>query len=294
MGQNYQNISVTEKVSDSLSKLLERDETAATMSAGSSEPQTLSPQMIGRMFLNTTSKQLKYVSKYENGAYTWTLIIDFSQPLATQSQVSSGYQPKHNNLTALSNVTATANTIPYFNSSKTMATLATSSFFRSWVNTNASGARTLLGLGPLATVASITSSNINSIIPDRTLPVSKFNFTPISAGEGYTVGDIKESYDKDITWSNVRSTGFLLLNTINYNTIGDSTSGAAHAGDAYQNLYYKLWGQDAVVQYYNKGSDTATTKGSSASADWNAHKRISLPKGTNYINANCKFLIRYL
>jgi len=286
MSQEYQNIPVTEKVYDSLPKLLERDETSATLSAGTSEPQSLAPWMVGRVFLKTDSKILKYLAKYDEttGSYSWSTIIDFSQPLATLSQVQTGYQPLNSNLTALSNLTISANTIPYFNSATSMATLSVTSFTRSLFQANnASAVRTLLGLGSLATVSNITSANVDSYITDASLPVSKFNFTPIRTGEGYTVGDVKESY------SSSNEDGFLLLNK-NY-TIGSSSSGATYAGNDYQALYYKIWGLNNVSYYTSSGA--STTKGSSSSNDWNANKRISLPAGTNYLNSNCTFKIRY-
>lgn len=290
MSQEYQNISVTEKVSDSLPKLLGRDEVGATLSAGTSEPQSIASWMIGRVFLKTDSKTLSYLSSVD--PVRWTLMLDFSQPLATLQQVQEGYQPLSSNLTALSQLVISANTIPYFNSATSMDLLEVSSFTRSLFQANnANDVRTLLGLGNLATVNSITSSNVNSYIDNSSLPVGKFNFTPITKGEGYTVGDIKESYSER-TKSDANSAGFCKLNK-NYK-IGDSSSGADYAGDDYQALYLKIWGLPNVNYYLPTSSGGgSTTQGSSASNDWNAHKRLSLPSGTNYINPNCFFEIRY-
>lgn len=283
MSQEYQNISVTEKVYDSLPKLLERDDTGVTASAGTAFPQELDSKMLGRVCLRTDQKILYYLSKLD--PVTWTLMIDFSQPLATLDEVETNYQPLNSNLTALSNLSITANTIPYFNSATSMSTLTVTDFTRSLFQVNnASGARSLLGLGNLATVNSISSSNVDSYIGNSSLPVSKFNFTPIKSGEGYTVGDVKESYNS------ANETGWLLLNK-GY-TIGDSSSGATYRGNDYQALYLKIWGL-ANVSYYNSDG-SASSQGSSASNCWNAHRRMSLPSGTNYLNSNCTFKIRYL
>lgn len=283
MSQEYQNISVTEKVYDSLPKLLKRDETGATLSAGTSEPQSIASWMIGRVFLKTDSKTLAYLSS--TSPVVWTPMLDFSQPLATLQQVVSGYQPLNSNLTALSQLVISANTIPYFNSTTSMSLLPVTNFTRDLFGCeDADDVRTLLNLGDLATVDSITSSNVDNYIFDGSLPVSKFNFTPITAGEGYTVGDIKESYDSE------NETGYLLLNK-GY-TIGDSSSNATYTGNDYQSLYFKIWGLANVNAYTSSGS--STDKGSSASNCWNAHKRLSLPSGTNYLNSNCTFKIRYL
>lgn len=286
MSQGYKSISVTEKVSESLAKLLERDETGVTLSAGTTPPQDVTPEMIGRLFLKTDSKELKYISKYENGSYTWSTIINFSNPLATVASVQANYQPLHKNLTALSKVTSGANKIPYFNSATTMATLDVNAFFRSLVNASASSLRTSLGLGNLATLDTITGNQISN----GSIPLTKLNFTPITQGEGYTVGDIKESYSGR-TVNEAKADGFLILDSSK--KIGDASSGANYAGNEYWNLYSKIWGLDNV-KYYDQGSSTASGKGSSATDDWNAHRRISLPSGTNYLNSNCHFEIRYL
>lgn len=290
--QNYPNIPVTENVSSSLSKILERDETSATLSAGQSEPSALAPWMVGRVFLKTDSKILKYLSKYDErtGAYTWDEIIDFSQPLATLSHVQSNYQPLNSNLTALSQLVISANTIPYFNSATSMSKLPVTDFIRTlFTKTDAAGVRTYLGLGSVSTINKITSSNANTYIDDSSLPISKFNFTPIKTGEGYTVGDVKESY-VERTKAAAITDGWCLLNK-NY-TLGDSSSGASYAGNDYQSLYSKIWGLPGISYYDSSGN--STSKGNNGwTSDWNAHKRISLPKGTNYINSDCFFEIRF-
>lgn len=296
MSQEYQNISVTEKVYDSLPKLLERDETGATLSAGTSEPQSIASWMIGRVFLKTDSKTLAYLSS--TSPVVWTTMLDFSQPLATLQQVVAGYQPLNSNLTALSQLVISANTIPYFNSATSMSLLAVTNFTRDLFECeDADDVRTLLNLGDLSTVDSITSSNVDAYIANGSLPVSKFNFRPITVGEGYTVGDVKESYmyynnstEENNDIANDVTNGYLRLNK-GY-TIGDSSSGATYRGNDYQALYFKIWGLGNVSYYNSDGS--ASSQGSSASNCWNAHRRISLPSGTNYLNSNCIFKIRYL
>lgn len=284
MSQEYNDIPVTEKVYNSLSTLLQRDETGITGSAGTEFPQNLNSQMIGRLCLRTDQKILYYLSRYEEGNVEWTKIIDFSQPLATTSYVQDNYQPLSSNLTAFSNLPALADTIPYFNSSTSMSTLPLNTFLRSLLNvSDAASTRSLLGLGALSTIDSITSLNASTYIDDASLPVSKFNFTPITASEGYTIGDIKESYNS------ATEEGFLELNR-GY-TIGDDNSGSTYTGSNYNSLYLKIWPLANVSCYTSSGA--ATSKGSSATVDWNAHKRLSLPAGTNYINPNCYYRIRY-
>lgn len=284
MSQDYEDIPITEKVYNSLSTLLQRDETGVTASSGTEFPQNLNSKMVGRLCLRTDQKILYYLSKYDNGEVEWTKIIDFSQPLVTESYAEEHYQPLNSNLTALSNVPALSDTIPYFNTSTSMSTLPLNSFLRSLLNvTDAASTRTLLGLGNLATVDSITSSNSSDLIDDGSIPVSKFNFTPMTAGEGYTIGDVKESYNS------TPEDDFLELNR-GY-TIGNDSSNATYRGSNYNSLYLKIWPLANVSCYTSDGS--AASKGSSATVDWNANKRLSLPNGTNYINPNCYYRIKY-
>lgn len=281
MSQGYNDIPVTEKVYNSLSTLLERDETGVTGSAGTMFPQELESWMVGRLCLRTDLKTLYYLSSTD--PVTWTPIVNFSQPLATQDYVQQNYQPLANNLTMLSGLTITADSVPYFNTATSMSTLQLNTFLKNVINAgNASDVRSLLGLGSLSTVDNITSSNVSTYITDSSLPISKFNFTPITAGEGYTTGDVKESYNP------TEESGYIDLNK-NY-TIGDDSSGATYRGSTYNGLYVKLWGNPSVS--YLTSSGASTTKGSSSTADWNAHKRIKLPSGTNYLNANCYYRIK--
>jgi hypothetical protein len=88
-------------------------------------------------------------------------------------------------------------------------------------------------------------------------------------------------------------------------TIGDSFSGAsARANDDAQSLFIVLWEASGLQVYESSG--VLSGRGVSAIADWNAHKRLSLPKingrtligcdnlgGTNVnvvLNANAKII----
>lgn len=282
MSQNYNDIPVTEKVYDSLEKLLERDKTGITLGSGTSFPQEIEDWMVGRVCLRTDLRSLYYLESTD--PITWSLILDFSKELATKEYVDNTYQPLNSNLTALSQLTMSADKIPYFNSSTSMSTLDLNSFTRNLLNAaNASNVRTLLGLGSLALVDKINSSNISTYINDGVITAAKLNFTPITAGEGYSVGDIKESYNS------AAESGYLELNK-GY-TIGDSSSGATYKGTAYNTLYLKLWSLSCTVTYSSSGAQVA--KGNTSTQDWSAHKRLSLPNGLNYINPNCYYRIKY-
>lgn len=286
MSQNYNDISPTEKISESLSTLLERDETGVTLSAGTSFPQELESWMIGRLCLRTDLKALYFLSSVE--PVTWTKILDFSQELATKSYVQDNCQPLNNNLTALSNITMAYRHIPYFDSDSTMNVIYMSDMLRNIMNAqNSNAVRSLLELGSLATVDQITYNNVSSYIADNSLSINKFNFTPMTSNQGYKTGDIKESYDATIGETDEWIT---LGEEV---SIGKTGSHAKFMGNTLQNLYNTVWGNPAVSYLiYEDGETVETTKGESALADWNDLKIILLPQGTDYINPNCYYKIK--
>lgn len=282
MSQIYEDIAVTEKVYNSLSKLLERDKTGVTCSSGIAFPQEIESWMIGRMCLRTDLKCLYCLSSTD--PVTWTLVLDFSQPLATVAEVQENYQPLNSNLTALSNIAMSSNSIPYFDSNKTMNVLSLSGFGKDLINTaNDESARNLLGLGSLSTVSKITASNVDSIISDGIITSNKLDYIPITEDDGYTLGDVKCSYDSE------SENGYLDLDK-GY-SIGNSASGATHKGDIYSNLFFKLWSLSNIVLQDSTGK--VTSKGSSASSDWTSNKRLILPSGFKNLNANAYYRIKY-
>ena len=281
MSQKYEDISVNEYVYNSLQKLLDRDDTGATFGAGTSFPKVIEDWQVGKTCLRTDEKVLYYLSSVN--PVKWDVIIDFSKPLATEVFAKTLFQPLNKNLTALSQLKMSADKIPYFNSSSSMSLLDITSLGEKLMKVeDASGARNLLGLGNLSTANNINPSNSAQYITAGAITEDKLNFTPIKAGEGYTCGDIKESYNSK------SENGYIDLDK-GY-TIGSDSSGATYKGAAYQNLYVKLWGLSITVTYNSSGVKVA--KGSTSTQDWSANKRLSLPAGLSYINSQCKYRIK--
>ena len=281
MSQKYEDISVNEYVYNSLQKLLDRDDTGATFGAGTSFPDVVEDWQVGKTCLRTDEKVLYYLSSVN--PVKWDVIVDFSKPLATELFVRTLFQPLNKNLTALSQLQMSADKIPYFNSSSSMSLLDVTSLGEKLMKVeDASGARDLLSLGALSTLDEINPSNSAQYIAAGAITEDKLNFTPIKAGEGYTCGDIKESYNSDA------EDGYIDLDK-GY-TIGNDASGATYKGSAYQNLYVKLWGLSVTVTYDSSGTQVA--KGSTSTQDWSANKRLSLPAGLSYINPECKYRIK--
>lgn len=282
MSQNYDSIQVTEKIYDSLSKILSRDETSGTLSAGTSYPQEIEDWMVGRPCLRLDLQQLSFLESTD--PVVWKVMIDFSQEYATTNYVTSNYQPLHQNLTALSSVNAASDKIPYFNTTTTMSTLDVSSFGINMLNLpNASAARSLLGLGNLATVDEINSSNINSYVAPHSVGVNQLAYTPITDSDGYGIADIKETFNTSA------ETGWITLT--DGVSIGNSSSVATYKGDDYTDLYLKLWSLSSTSMIDSSGQPT--TKGTTASGDWGANKGLVLPKYFNYFNETATYRIRY-
>lgn len=62
------------------------------------------------------------------------------------------------------------------------------------------------------------------------------------------------------------------------NTIGDATSGATYAADAYEDLFAHLWGNVADAYAPVSGG-----RGASAAADWAAHKTLTMPNAESRV-----------
>lgn len=269
MAEVFDNIKPTDIIRDSLQKLLNRDLTALTLSAGTEFPSDVSADMIGRL-VNRTDLNALYRLKNTNPVQ-WELVLDYSAPIPNATEIAASYQPKNSNLTALSSLSGSANQVPYFTGAGTMSTFPITAFGKSVLNcANASALRTLYGLGALAVKDTISTADIQ----DASVTEAKLAFTPIKQGEGFVTGDIKE------TMSPTVETGWLDCS----GTIGDASSGATHANAQYEALFYLLWGRGATI---------TPSKGSSASADWTDHKKAELPALSSAVTYGSYTRIKY-
>ncbi|MFA4795293.1 phage tail protein [Leptospira kirschneri] len=98
--------------------------------------------------------------------------------------------------------------------------------------------------------------------------IDTWNSGGSSAG-GFDVGDVKTSARNSVP------SGWL---TMNGQTIGNTGSGANNVGSTFQNLFILLWNDwSNTVLPILSSTGTATTRGTSAVADWNAGKRLPIP-----------------
>lgn len=259
MAEMFDNIKLTDIIRDSLQKLLNRDLTALTLSAGVEFPTDVNDDMIGRL-VNRTDLNAIYRLKSANPVQ-WEVVLDYSSPIPNGAEIAAAYQSKHSNLTALSNLSGSANQVPYFTGPTSMSSFTITSFGQSVLAcSNAEALRTLYGLGALAVKDTVDTDDID----DNSITEEKLAFTPIKESEGFLTGDIKETLSVEAETDWIECSG----------TIGDGESGADYANTNARSLFVTLW--------TNQNLEVLPSKGSSATADWQAHKKITLPDTGNY------------
>lgn len=258
MSDNFEEVRLTDTIKNSLSKLLNRDLTALTLSSGTSFPSNVSEDMVGRLVNRTDLKCLYHLTS--SNPVTWELVLDYSSPIMNAQEVANNYQPKNSNLTALSNITAAKDKLPYFVNSTTMNTLDLTEFSKELLQTsNAEDVRTELGLGSLATKSAV----YNSDIQDRSITLVKLAFTPILQNDGFTTGDVKRTFETVVPsgWIRVTQNSF---------TVGPVGSGATYANANAETLFKLLWS--------NPKCSVLPNKGTSANSDWEGGARkIQIP-----------------
>jgi hypothetical protein len=253
---NFENILLTDVIKDSLSKLLNRDMTALTLSSGTNFPQDVNKDMLGRLVNRTDLMTIYMLESVE--PTKWRIVLDYSSYIPHADEIEAAYQPLNSNLTALARIGVTPNSFPYFIRPGEMSTLELNQFSSQLLTTeSAEQVREMFGLGDLATKDIIDGAVdiLNSSVTDN-----KLAFTPIKTGEGYSRGDIKETYSSTVEegW-------------IDYSkSIGNSESGAGYANDKAKDLYLMVWNYTYITVDGGKGS--------SAQADWDAGKKLSFPK----------------
>ncbi|EMF80888.1 hypothetical protein LEP1GSC188_3130 [Leptospira weilii serovar Topaz str. LT2116] len=116
------------------------------------------------------------------------------------------------------------------------------------------------------TANEITEDSSKRFVTDT--QIAAWNSGGSSSG-GFDVGDVKTSA------RNTAPSGWL---TMNGQTIGNTGSEANNVGSAFQNLFILLWNDwSNTVLPIQTSTGTATTRGASAVADWNAGKRLPIP-----------------
>lgn len=252
----FENITLTTSIRNSLDKLLNRDLTALTASSGTSFPQEITEDMVRRLCYRTDSKCL--YSLESTNPVSWELILDVSSPIPNGKFIEENYQPLASNLTALSAVLAKENTIPYFVNDTQMSTIELTDFSKDFLtSSSAESVRKQLGLGSLATKDVINGA---TDIANSSITENKLSFTPIKHDEGFSTGDLKETFDTVVEEGWINFSG----------SIGSSKSGATYANDNCEALFKMMWNLSSVT--------ISPSKGTNSTSDWEANKRLIFPE----------------
>lgn len=263
MSQDFLHISPAEKISQSLQKLLNRDLAALTMFSGTKDPDanSLTEDMVGIWLDRTDLKIVKRLASV-TPSVVWEELFNYGSYVPTKPEIDEAFQPVNENLTALSQIQGTANSIPYFISPNQMSVITVNQWGVRFVQSeNAEAARETLGLGELATQDVIDGSQIS----DNSIGLEKLNFNVSSAG--YDTGDFMET-----TADKKFEDGWLILNG---GTIGNKTSNATAAADDSCEALFKLLWSNANLKIY--GPDGVETTRSSADQDWTNSRQLALP-----------------
>lgn len=266
MVQSFQNISPSEKISDSLEKIKNRDLSSLTMLSGNVFPENPTEDMVG-IWCDRTDVKTVYRLESVNPSVVWTELFNYSDRVPTKQEIDEDFQPKNRNLTAFSQLNPADFSLPYFQTvtptSVTMSTIPMTSYSINFIQKkNISEVVEALGLGELATQDKLDGSQII----DGSIGIEKLNFEVSSAG--YDTGDFLETLA-----TKTIEDGWVLMND---GTIGDENSNATDCADnRCEKLFKLLWKNTNLKILTLDGSETIRT---TADEDWLYHKQLELPK----------------
>lgn len=260
---SYPNIEPIDYIDESLDKIKARDDSAKH---GFRRIQTLpnvTADDVGMEVYLVGDGTYKLIS-YEADEPNWKKISDANRNPAYNDWVEANFQPISDILSSLARLTNTSNSIIYFTGPEVLQASPISQTGLALISGNNSAAmRTTLGLGNAATLTlPIDGSNIQ----DGTISMSKID-TNFANNMGFSTGDIK------LTYKTAPDTGWIIVND---GSIGNNGSGATTRANADTEALFKLmWNIPAcTVQTYTGAASSKTT----AAQDWNANKRLVLPK----------------
>lgn len=271
MSNSFPAIPETTPIRDSLDSLLARDKAALSCYSGENDPpsSSLSEDMIGMIYVNTSTKEVKQLETFVGGVATWKVLLDFSSRIPNQEEIASTYQPLSSALTKLSTLTPSANSIPYFTSDGA-ATIPTQVWARNFVASDSpASARTALGIGTIGTKDVIQ----NEDIADNTITISKLNPNIHIDSAGYDLGDMMET-----TAVKTLEDGWcpLCFDNESNPTFGNAGSGATVSDSSLQALYQLLYANPNLALYTQDGQ--AASKTITWDEAWDGLYRLQLPQ----------------
>lgn len=259
MSRDFQNVTGSDYVDVGLEKLLARDLATLTGMSGTG---SFSTQISNLIYTDLSTKKIYNVN---NGVSTELIDFNPGNTYITTDQLAAGYQPLNSSLTAFAGVSVSQQGAIAYN-----ALVPISNFFNNnFIMTDASTVRTSIGLGSIAQKSVVWNLDIT----DQSVTLAKLQ-TPIPTDSQFVCGDIAYSYKSG------NREGFLQLQ--DGATVGNSVSGATYKSSEYSVLFGKLWADLSNKIYTSTGSET--TRGVSATADFNNNCRIALPRKLGKFN----------
>lgn len=271
MTNSFPSVPETTLIRDSLQALLTRDKAALSCYSGENDPPatSLTPDMVGMPFVNTSTKEVKQLTQLINGVATWTTILNFSSPIPNQEDIEAGYQPLSPALTQLSDLVPTPNAIPYF-TEDAAASIPTTLWARNFVAspTNAE-ARTALGVGEIGTKDIIGNSDIE----DGAITLEKINPNVDIASAGYDLGDVMQT-----TGLKTLEDGWCPLCFADETnpTFGAPGCGATVVDDSLKALYQMFFPNQNFALYTQDGQSASKTM--TWEEAWYGLYRLQLPQ----------------
>lgn len=260
----YPDIKQTDYIDESLELIKTRDD-ASKNSFGmqGTFPSPVTENDIGRkVYRADLNAEYRLVSVDPDPK--WIPITDETGTPVTRETINANFQPVNQNLTSLSGLSGNNDQLAYFASKNNLQLTALSKFARELLGKfNAQEIRTLLGLGDLAV---LNTPIDGGLIKDGSIYNEKLEKTSNSIMSFHT-GDILPTFSKQAPQ------GWLLMND---GTIGSSTSGATYASGDTKALFELLWSYSFTQIYTITGA--TSSKSSRYDLDWNANKRLQLPR----------------
>lgn len=261
---SFDEVKLTDYIDESLIKLLNRDNASRiSFRCSGSFPSPVSEELIGM-----TCYRVDLKAEYRLVSVTpdpqWLLISNEAGTATNKEEVAANYQKKNANLTSISNLSGSADKLPYFSGKDNFSLTNLSAFARTLLSKlSKEEVRTLLGLGQ----AALLNTPINgSYLTDGTVTLNKLNMSSMGSYLPPT----------GTCWLTVASTapaGWVMAND---GTIGSASSGASKASAETKALFQMLW-KLPVTQLYTATGNTKA-KSSTSDIDWAANCRLSLPK----------------
>ena len=260
---NYPNIEPIDYIDESLDKIKARDDSAKH---GFRRTQTLpivSEEDVGMEVYLVGDGTYKLIS-YEAGEPNWKKISDVNRNPAYNDWVQENFQPVNAILTSLARLTDISNAVIYFNGPNDAQTSPiTPTGLAILAGNNAAAIRSTLGLG---NVALINLPISGTLIEDGTLPQSKIT-TDFANNMGFSTGDVK------LTYKTMADAGWVFANDGSIGNVGSGATTRANADT--EALFRLMWNiSECTVQTYAGATSSKTT----ATQDWQALKRLVLPK----------------